>query len=129
MSLVEVTAEKTNDSVLLGYKLSTESRLKTGSDTIEEMRAILRVVIGQQAQNVSAVSQPRSLLYTTATLNVRFNRDSLITLYPLKDISNNTYNFRLVDQDYTPYAVKGSTFFDGVLEYVSVTPWEELTWI
>ena len=47
MSLVEVTAEKTNDSVLLGYKLSTESRLKTGSDTIEEMRAILRVVIGE----------------------------------------------------------------------------------
>jgi len=128
MSFVSITAEKTNDAILEQYILSTESRLKSGSTTDEQFRAMLRVVISQEAQNVSAVSQPTSTLYVLPSLNVRFNRDSLVTIYPLQDTSATAYSFRLVSQDYTPYQVKGSTFFHGVLEYVSVTPWEDLSW-
>jgi len=129
MSFVEVTAEKTNDAVLESYSLTTESKPRDGSDTLEDFRAVLRVVISNEAQNVSAVSQPTATLAIANTLNVRFNRDALVTIYPLVNSDGSTETvFKLVSQEYTPYDVKGSTFFRGVLEYVSVTEWESLSW-
>jgi hypothetical protein len=128
MSFVEITAEKTNDPVLISYDLSTESRFKNNGNTDEEFRAVLRVVISNEAQNVSGVSQPTSTLATYPSLKVRFNRDSLVTIYPLQDTDATSYNFNLVSQSFTPYQSKGSTFFNGTKEYVSVTPWEDLEW-
>lgn len=129
MSLVVITAEKTNDAVLVSYDLSTESRFKDDSTTEEEYRAVLRVVVSQEAQNVSDVSPPTDEIYETSLLNVRFNRDSLVTLYPLDSpTEGGSYTFKLINQSFTPYEAKGSTFFSGVKEYVSVTPWGDLAW-
>ena len=131
MSLVVITAEETNDAVLVSYKLSTEDRpIDSGDDDSEdEYRAVLSVVISQEARNVTEVSQPTNTLKIRDSLDVRFNQNVLATILPLTSENGEIlYKFRLVDQDYHTYSEKGSTFFQGVLEYVSVSDWEELIW-
>jgi len=130
MSTVKITADKRSDAVLVGYELSTESRFKSGSTTEEQYRGVLRVTIQQEAQNVSNVEQPNDSIKNETSLSVRFNRDSLVTLYPLKSavFPNASHPFRLINQSYTPYESKGSTFFSGIKEYVSVTGWTDLSW-
>jgi len=130
MSFVILTAEETNDAVLVSYKLSTEDRLVEGSETEYEYRAVLSVIISQEARNVSEVSQPTNQIYSKDSLTVRFNQLATAEILPLTNLQGDTtYNFRLVDQDYHSYSAKGSTFYQGVKEYVSVSEWEELFWI
>lgn len=127
MSLIIVTA-KTTDSVLQDLSLTTESRINEDTGD-EEFRGIYRVIVQQDASNVSDVSDPTSELSLASELTVRFNQSSEITLLPLKDFDSGLrVNFRLVTQEYTPIAQKGSTFFRGVKEWVSVSEWSDLTW-
>ena len=127
MSEVVFTAEKVNEAVVEAYQLSTES--KELDDGTEQSRAILRVVISQEAKNITDVSQPADTLSIAQTLTARFNQSASVVIFPLKDSDGNEYPFKLVDQDYTPYESKGSRFFHGVKEWVSVTPYIDLTWI
>ena len=126
MSVVVITSEKNNDPVVDLYQLSTESKTLDGGD--EESRAVLRVVISQEALNVTDVSQPVDTLESELSLTARFNQSTSVQILPLKDAFDDTYPFKLVDQSYTPYESKGSRMFRGTKEWVSVTPWVSLTW-
>jgi len=129
MSFVTTTCEKRTDAVLDSYDLETESRPKEGSTTDEEYRAVLRVIVSIELQNVTDMSRPTSSLCTATSFSVRFNRDVAVTLEPLSAQTTGTvYPFHLMSQSYTPFEMKGSTFFRATQEYLSVTPWEALTW-
>jgi hypothetical protein len=126
MGFLKVVAEKRSDSVLMDLSLTTESRLKDPdvSSVEEEYREIYRVVVQQDAFNVTDVDLKTDILDVEESLEVRFNQDTIVSIYPLSAFQP----FQLVNQQYSPLEVKGSRFFRGTLEYVSVGQWRDLEW-
>ena len=89
-----------------------------------QFRATYRVVIEQDAYNISAVSTPVSGFTQAASLVGRWNQSANETeLFGLDG-----RNFFLVNQSYTPMESKGSKFFRGRKEWVSVSAWTDFDW-
>jgi len=125
MSDITIIVEKINKAMLMHMSLTTETREDPTDASKEQYRAIFRVTTKQEALDVKTVSSPTACISEAATLDVRFNSDSVVTLYPLSDFEP----FKLVSQTYEPYDVKGSRFFSGTKEWVSVSgQWMGLEW-
>ncbi len=122
MSNITLTAAQTADAMLASMELNTET--KTLANGSEQYRAIFRVTVTQDAYNVSDVGSPTADITTAASLSVRFNNTDLIEIEPLSDFEP----FNLVGQHYTPMETKGSKFFRGTKEWVSVGQWTGLDW-
>lgn len=132
MSAVTVTADKVNDAMLVGYNLATESQPINADDPTgpEEYRGVLRVTTQQEFGSITAVSQPTPELGSRNSLNVRFNEDNFVNILPIVgDGGTLLFPFILINQQLTPYESKGSTFFSLTEEWLSVSDWDDLTWV
>lgn len=123
MARITVTAAETTDPRFVQVRLSTDSRQKADDPDAEEYRAILEVVVEQDAETVQEMSDIALTLTSEDTLTGSFNGSPDVVIDSIVG-----FPFKLIDQTYTELEAQGSKFFRGKLVWVSTTTWFTLLW-
>lgn len=135
MSYLQVgVADKQDLQLIELMQLSTEIRFKTDEDgvtdpEVEEYRSIFRVIVTQIYEDISAVVEVQTALFSESTIKGSFNGTTATTITGLKEPSGAQLSFRLTDQSFAPHDLRGGKFMLATREFVCVSSWKDLTWV
>ncbi len=122
MSDITLTAEKTSEAMVASMSLTTETQELENPKKLQ-YRSIFRITVTQDAYNISDVTTPAAAITVRPTVTARFNNADPIEM---EGLDGN--QFFLSSQHYDPMEVKGSRFFRGTKEWLSVSGWVDHDW-
>jgi len=124
MAQMQFTAETTDEARIKSVHLSTERRTDPDDGITEQMRAVLTVVIEQDAYNISGVENFTETVSRRDSLTGTMNGSDDVTLEPA--VASGFSQFNLLDQQYDEMEAKGSLFFRGTSVWQAMGEWETL---
>lgn len=128
MAMINLTATDVDSQFsIMALNMGIETRFEDPEDeTTEQYRNVCRLIVFKDAYNVTGCTSLDAGIVQYASFDTSFNGTGDITLTPGTGLNN----WRVVNQEFTPFGPKGALTIRMKVEMVTISSagWSALDW-